>query len=171
MYGAVSFTSICFCASEAYWPYLLRRAEKHVPELSPPDQLLLNWGETIICCPLCMPISSSREFVIVNVVFSSLLSIIMLVLYIIGALESDAGIEMGLIVASLSYIVFHCVVFDMMIWGYTWYNKLQSTWRDGGIRLKKVDESAYAGSNAYSLLWSDVKLIEHIPQQNRVLNI
>ncbi len=83
----------------------------------------------------------------------------MLVLFIIGALDSDGGIEMHMLVASLSYIVFHCVVVDLVFWGYTWFNRLESVWKEGGIHLTSTLGSE---ASAYSALqWSGVTLFDH----------
>ena len=162
MYGAVNITSIIFCFSEAVWPYLLRRAEKQTIEVYDGSVDCLHFLEYLICFPfVCVPVDSSRWLVIVNISFSALLSILMLVFYIVGALGSDDGIEMDWLIASLSYIMFHCVVVDMWFWGYTWYYDMHSEWKEGWIHFSNNEKQPQMAGNAYSVLWSDVKLFDY----------
>ena len=167
MYGAVCSLSLFFCLSEAYWPYLLRRAEDQTELVYDGDELSLQYLEYCCCCPCCIPVGSSRWAVIINIAFSSLLSVLMLVLFIVGALDSDSGIEMHFIEASLSYIVFHCVVVDLVFWGYTWFNKQVYEWKDGRIHQRS---NLGSEASAYSALWSGVTLFDQVPLLHATCN-
>ena len=167
-YHVVCVISLFLCVSVAQWAYLLRRFESN-SWLYRNRNGCLQCGE-VVCALPCYCDPSSRCSVVCNPLLSFTLSVVMLILFCIGAADSGYTDNEYIVLGALVYMVLYLGALDFLFWGYTWYNETVSDFNEEGLKFYTIDDYYAKGLNPKEVgtqsematpttLWSDVRLL------------
>ena len=168
MYHVVCIFSLLLCVSAATWPYLVR-----VEELGgvyfPPGSGLggVRIIEFLLCPCVCFACGKlGKKHVVANLLFSFVFSLIMLILFWVGAPEKGITGDSETVFYALVYMVFYLGVLDLALWGYTWYNDLVSDYKkEEGVRFISFNEvygQLASGSEGHALVGDNLKVTKSV---------